>query len=262
MAKDKLFVLTDNLSIYDRTVLCASEFLGTAILVYVGCMGCVTFGNAPNHLAVSICFGCGVMLAIQCVAHISGAHINPVVTIASAILGNLPLIEVPVYFVGQFIGAIAGFGALKATTPSEFIKVFINNTEPVPGICSPVVSPNVSSFHGFLSEFFATLILILLCCSVWDPRNSTKHDSVPIKFGLAIVALALSAGPYSGAHLNPARSLAPALWNGDWKDHWVYWLGPTLAAIFGAATYRFFFSFQQDEKPNSIAETIPLNDKP
>lgn len=72
-----------------------------------------------------------------------------------------------------------------------------------------------------LVEFLITLCLILVCAGVWDSRNKTKMDSVPIKFGLTIAGLAMCAGQYTGASMNPARSLGPALINGNWQQHWV-----------------------------------------
>lgn len=164
-----------------------------------------------------------------------------------------------------------------------------------PGVCSPGLHRDVSPGQGLLVEFLATLILALVCCGVWDHRNSDKHDSVAIRFGLAIAVLAMAAvsnqrcsitqiillhfqGPYTGANMNPARSFAPALYNGDWDNHWVknsqkpicttekllffqlYWVGPLLAGFVGALIYRLLFAKDPQPKKEELPEGIALND--
>ncbi|XP_063902915.1 aquaporin AQPcic-like isoform X2 [Zophobas morio] len=253
----KKIQISDNMSTLDRVVLCASEICGTAILVFLGCAGCINFGVPPTHLQICLTFGLAVMVAVQCFGHISGSHINPVVTVAAATLGNIPLIQVPIYFAGQMLGALSGFALVKLATPAEYLPS--NSTV---GLCSPELHDGVSPVQGLLIEFLISLMLTLVCCGVWDIRNNTKHDSVPIRFGLTIAVLALAGGPYTGANMNPARSFAPALLNGDWQNHWVYWIGPLGAAFIGALFYRFLFGKEpiEEEQANN-AEVIPLNDK-
>ncbi|RZC37437.1 MIP domain containing protein [Asbolus verrucosus] len=247
----------------DRVVLCSSEICATAILVFLGCLGCVDFSggkNPPGHLQICLTFGLAVMVAVQCFGHISGSHINPLVTVAAATLGNIPLIQVPIYFVGQVLGALGGFGLLKLATPSSVLDVTRNATSV--GVCSPHVNPQISPIQGLLVEFLISFMLGLVCCGVWDVRNNTKHDSVPIRFGLAIAVLALAGGSYTGANMNPARSFAPALINGDWEDHWIYWVGPLGGGFLSALFYRVLFGKEpaEDEHANAT-EVIPLNDK-
>ncbi|KAG5898936.1 hypothetical protein JTB14_004660 [Gonioctena quinquepunctata] len=260
----------DNMTTKDRVILCAAEVGGTFILVFLGCMGCVggiTGGIIP-HEQISFTFGLAVMVAVQVFGHISGSHINPIVTVAAAVLGNIPLIQVPIFFVGQILGALLGFGLLKAVTPDHLLgNVYVTNTttgeliKQGVGVCSPMVNPAISPAQGFLVEFLISLILVFICCGVWDARNSDKHDSVSIRFGLTIAVLAMAGGPYTGANMNPARSFAPALMNGDWENHWVYWLGPLAAGFFGALLYRLLFTKEVPSSKETIPEGIPLNQK-
>lgn len=261
MARGKKIQITDDMSTTDRVVLCAAEVVGTAILVFLGCMGCVTgiAGGSIPHLQISFTFGLAVLVAIQVVGHVSGAHINPIVTIAAATLGNIPLIQVPIYFVGQFFGALVGYGLLKISTPANFLPIRSANDTRNVGVCSPGFGPDVSVLQGFLVEFLATLILALVCCGVWDSRNNNKHDSIPIRFGMTVAVLAMAAGPYTGANMNPVRSFAPALFNGDWNDHWVYWVAPILAGFIGALLYRLIFTVDPPPNRNEIPEGVPLN---
>lgn len=92
-----------------------------------------------------------------------------------------------VYFVAQILGAFMGFGILKAVSPAD---VFVKADGAV-GLCTTVPSPLISPLQAVAVEFLITMVLILVCCGVWDPRNAKHHDSVPVRFGLAIACLAL-----------------------------------------------------------------------
>ncbi|CAH1113822.1 unnamed protein product [Psylliodes chrysocephalus] len=253
------------MSTKDRIILCASEAGGTAILLFLGCMGCVntlSAGGVVPHEQLSFTFGLAVMVAIQVFGHISGAHINPVVTVAAATLGNIPLLQVPIYFVGQFLGALLGYGLLWIATPDIHLGNAIISGVKQPGVCSPSFNPNISPGEACFVEFILSLILVLFCCGVWDSRNSDKHDSVPLRFGLAVAVLAMAGDINTGANMNPARSFVPALFNGDWQYHWVYWVGPLSAGFVGGLLYRLIFKKSPTESSDTIPEAIALNQKP
>ncbi|XP_050306765.1 aquaporin AQPAe.a-like isoform X2 [Anthonomus grandis grandis] len=257
--------VTDNLTLAERLTVFAGEVGGTAILVFLGCTGCVASKGIPPHLQISLTFGLAVMVAVQIFGHISGSHINPIVTVAAATLGNISLIQIPVYFFGQLLGAILGYGCLLAITPQHYVQSGSQEINGIvmknPGVCSPGIHPEITVFQGFLAEFLITFILALVCCGVWDARNADKHDSVSIRFGLTIAVLAMAGGQYTGANMNPVRSFAPALLNGDWENHWVvYWIAPLLAGFLGALIYRILFQKPAPAKSEEIAEVIPLND--
>lgn len=143
---------------------------------------------------------------MQSFGAVSGAHINPVVTLTAAILGHLPLIEVPIYFAGQMIGGLLGFGLLKvrwcnATATRHVIYGFQAATPShlSTSLCSPGLPRDkdgtllIATWQGFLAEFMACLILALVCAGVWDRRNKDKHESITLRFGLTIAVLALAA---------------------------------------------------------------------
>ncbi|XP_057652518.1 aquaporin-like isoform X2 [Diorhabda carinulata] len=231
----RLVKVYDNMSVLERLVLCLSEFGGTACLVFLGCLGCTS--NSAEQ--ISFTFGLAIMIAVQIFGHISGSHINPAVTVAAAALGDFPLVNVPIYFLGQILGGVTGFGLVKTLLT-------------VPGLCSPSPNSSLSVFQVFLTEFLLTLILIWVCCGVWDSRNATKHDSISIRLGLAVAGLAMAGGSLTGANMNPARSFGPAVLNGTWNLHWVYWAAPILAGLVGAISYRIVFG--KESKSN---ETFP-----
>ncbi|RZC41003.1 MIP domain containing protein, partial [Asbolus verrucosus] len=213
----KKIKLNDNTTVIDKITFALAEFFGTAILMFLGCMGCVNIAYLRSAMDAAIAFGLAVLIAIQCFGHISGAHINPIITVAATMLGYLPLIQAPVYILSQILGAIVGFALLHSVTQDKFIL----GPGDFPGVCSPMLNPNITEIQGFVLEFSISFILVLVCCGVWDRRNAVKTDSIPIRFGLTIAGLALAGGPYTGAHMNPARSLAPALLNNDWNTNWV-----------------------------------------
>ncbi|XP_022902292.1 aquaporin AQPcic-like [Onthophagus taurus] len=250
-------VVNDNSNTAERVIKFFGEFFGTAVLVFLGCQGCVKLtAIGQPHESIAWIFGLAVMVAIQCFGHVSGGHINPIVTLAAAILGHLPLLLVPIYFLAQFLGALAGYATLMAMTPPGILK----GPEAAVGTCSPAFGPGITAPQALLNEFVLSFILTLTCCAVWDWRNTDKHDSVTLRLGFMITVLAMAGGPYSGANMNPARSFAPALLNGDWAGHWVYWVGPLSAGAAAAILYRFAFTKSQPEKTRT-PEGIPLNEK-
>ncbi|KAK9888630.1 hypothetical protein WA026_000858 [Henosepilachna vigintioctopunctata] len=251
-SKAKNIYVYDNLSNLDRIVLCFAEFLGTAMLVFLGCMGCVYASPIPAF-QIAFTFGLAVMVAVQCFGHISGCHINPAVTLASVILGHTPVLHIPLYFLGQFLGAVGGFGLLKALSANGS---FVGSSS-----CSPVLSPDTDIMEGIGVEFVLTFVLVMVCASLWDCRNASKDDSAAIKLGLTIVVLAVVGFSYTGAHLNPARSFGPSLLNGHWDNWFVWWVGPLLGGVAAAVVYRFVFSKEYDVIEHTPSEVLRLNEK-
>ncbi|XP_017867985.1 PREDICTED: aquaporin AQPcic isoform X1 [Drosophila arizonae] len=222
-------------STLDKISCFLAELMGTAILVFLGCMGCVKTDLFPNnHLQIILNFGFAVLIAIQCFGCVSGAHLNPSVTVAAYIYDLVTLPMAFVYFVGQMLGGFIGYGLLMALLPPSTLDV-------PNGLCVTLPHSEVNNLQAFGIEFVATGILVIVCCGVWDPRNAKHHDSVAIRFGLAIACLACAAGPFTGASMNPARSFAPALWNGNFLKHWIYWLAPLSGAAITAVAYKTVF---------------------
>lgn len=225
---------------WETLTLTLAEVIGTAILVFIGCTGSIgSLGINPSVLQVSLTFGLAVMVAIQCVGHVSGAYINPSITVAALILGKKSLPMCLLYIGAQCLGGLIGYGLLRVITPLELM--YTTPETDSSSFCMTDVHVNLTSFQGVMSEFIATGILIFFTCGLWDCRNSKNTDSVPIRFGLCITMLCLVFIPFTGCSLNPARTLGPAVWNGYWINHWVYWLGPIGGAIVAALLYRCLF---------------------
>ncbi|SPP72999.1 aquaporin isoform X2 [Drosophila guanche] len=215
-----------------------AELIATAMLMFLGCMGCIQNSFFTNgHFQCALNFGFVVLICIQCFGCVCGAHLNPAVTLANYIYNMISLPMAVAYFFAQMLGAFIGYGLLKAIMPESAIF----STDTPSGVCVTSVHSSLTGLQGVVIEFLITSALIAICCGVWDPRNAKFQDSVGVRFGLAISCLSLTAGQFTGASMNPARSFAPALWNGAWENHWIYWVGPMAGALVSSLIYKYAF---------------------
>lgn len=136
----------------------------------------------------------------------------------------------------QLVGATLGYGLLLLMTPEE---IFFQKG--LAGTCMTLPHPAVSVTKAFFIEFLLTSALVATVCGVWDPRNRAVGDSAAIRIGLTIVALSLAGGPFTDASMNPVRSFGPALWNGNWDYHWLYWVAPLAAGLVSSSFYKMIF---------------------
>ncbi|XP_049540057.1 aquaporin-like [Anopheles darlingi] len=242
-----------NTTSFDVLVKFLGEFFGTATLMFLGCMGCLDgFDNATSNFSRGIVFGFTVMIVILTFGVVSGAHINPVVSIAAYIYGDLSAMMTLVYFVAQFAGAICGYGLLMAVAPATYFDDALVTGR---GSCVTAPHDSLSTGSALAIEFLVTGILIWSCCGVWDPRNAKHQDSGPLKFALLVAAISVAAGPATGASMNPARTLAPCLWNNSYHKIWIYFVGPPLAGIVMPIFYKYIF--RKEVTPDSATEAEP-----
>lgn len=209
-------------------ILFMGEFLATAILMYIGCMGCVLdFPGGP--ILPAFAFGFSILASVQVVGHITGCHMNPAVSLGILILGKMHWKELLVYLPGQYLGAMVGYAALKVMMPSGY------------QICVLKLDNGVTFIQAFFIEFTVTFILMLVVAGSMDTKNSMKVDSSPLRMGLTVSGFVFAAAPFTSAALNPARSLPPSLLNNHWDYHWIFHIGPFLGAITAALVYRYIF---------------------
>jgi aquaporin Z len=201
----------------------AAEAFGTFALVFAGTGAVVvndTLGGAVSHVGVGLTFGLVVLAMVYAVGDVSGCHLNPAVTLAFTVARRFPGRRVAPYVASQCLGAVTASGVLWAMFPSH------------PHLGATL--PSGTALQSFVMEFVLTLILMFVILSV-STGAKEKGVMAGVAVGSVIALEALFAGPVSGASMNPARSLAPAVVSGRFEHLWVYLTAPVLGALAGVA---------------------------
>lgn len=204
----------------------ASEALGTFFLVLIGpgaVMVNVWSGGAIGHVGICLAFGFVVLAMIYALGHLSGAHINPAVTIAFWSVRRFPVCDVVPYVLAQCIGAITASTVLLVTLGSI-------------GHMGATL-PAISTSETLLMEGLLSFVLMFVIMAV-ATDDRVEKGFAPIAVGLTVAFCALMGGPLTGASMNPARSLGPALIGGEWDRHWIYWLAPIVGMLLAAQVYN------------------------
>lgn len=221
-----------------------AEFLGTFALVFAGTGAVVSnsvSGGALGHVGVAFTFGLVIMAMIYATGHISGAHFNPAVTLAFALVRHFPAQRVIPYLATQICGAILG---------SMSVQFLIGNAGGL-----GVTHPSNGAGQGMLLEGLLTFILMFVIMAVATDTRAVGQAAA-IAIGGTIGLEALFAGPITGASMNPARSFGPALVSGDYGDLWLYIVGPIVGAALGALVYQFLRS--PAEATGAAPEKTPI----
>lgn len=206
-----------------------AEFYGTFILVLVG-TGSIAFGLGEDLLGVAFAFGTGAMIAIYTIGHISGAHLNPAVTLAMVLDKRMDIKTSLVYVFSQILGAF--FASLTLLMAS--------GTEIYQGLgASGVDASQIPLWVAFVFEMFLTFILVYAVLAISQKQSLQSLIGLIVVF--LLVGLILVGGPISSAGLNPARSIAPALLTGgeSLSQLWVYILGPISGSILASLFYQY-----------------------
>lgn len=198
-----------------------AEAIGTFSMVFCG-TGAMTVneitGGSVTHVGIAITWGVIVMAMIYAFGEISGAHINPAVTIGFAYAKKFPWKEVPKYLVAQIIGAILASGILLFLFPESNS---LGHTYPAEGF---------EPYKAFILELILTFFLMLVIINV-STGSKEIGTMAAIAIGGVILLEAMFAGPMTKASMNPARSLAPALVSGNLQHLWLYLTAPFIGAL-------------------------------
>ncbi len=224
-----------------------AEFAGTAIIVFVAAGAVVSTGglialDGASTVTVALAYGLAVAVVMASVVHLSGAHVNPAVTIGVFVTGRIDLRDAGAYLVAQLAGALAGAGLLRAALPEAL-------WDPA-SLGTPQVNESlgVSTGQGVLIEaVLAFAVAWVFFAAVVDDRTAVARAGAWV-VGLVVAAGALMAHTFSGAAMNPARVFGPALAGGFWDHHWVFWVGPVAGAIVAAVVYDLGVLRPRDER--------------
>ncbi len=202
-----------------------AEAIGTFALVFAGCGAIMVDArtHALGHVGVAISFGLVIMAMIYAVGHISGAHLNPAVTLAFAVARHFPAARMPAYWAAQLAGATAAALVLRGSL-GDVAHV-------------GATLPSGSDAQAFLWEAVLTFLLMFVIMAVATDARAVG-EAAAIAIGATVGLDAMFGGPISGASMNPARSLGPGIAAGDLAAVWVYLAAPCLGAVVAALTYR------------------------
>ncbi|XP_066526522.1 aquaporin-4 [Hoplias malabaricus] len=168
----------------------------------------------------------------HCFGEISGAQVNPAVTLALLATRKLEALRAVVYVFAQCLGATLGAGIFYLVLPlKSTAEIYVNK-----------VPLEVNAGQALGTEILATFQLVFTIFSVEDQRRREGNEPGNLAIGCSLSTGIFTAGRISGGSMNPARSLGPAIIVGYWEHHWVYWIGPVLGAVLAGVSHEFFFA--------------------
>ncbi|PAZ16730.1 aquaporin [Streptomyces sp. SA15] len=244
----------------------SAEFAGTMILILFGCGvvaqvvagGALTDGGLGDHDSIAWAWGLGVVLGVHVAARVSGAHINPAVTLALAAFKGFPWSKVLPYALAQTAGAFVAALLVRWNYTEVLAKADPRHTDKTEIVFSTLPGNGtlpISQLGAFRDQIIGTALLVLLIFAVTDLLNTPPGANMaPFIIGLIVVGIGMAWGTNAGYAINPARDLGPRLaafltgYGGAWRDQngdlyfWVPIAGPLLGGLVGALLYRLLIS--------------------
>ncbi|KAK7302998.1 hypothetical protein RJT34_13897 [Clitoria ternatea] len=205
-----------------------AEVVGTYFLIFAGCASVVVNLDKDKVITqpgIAIVWGFTVMVLVYSLGHISGAHFNPAVTLAHASTKRFPLKQVPAYILAQVVGSTLASGTLRL--------IFNGKNDHFAGTL-----PAGTNLQSFVVEFIITFYLMFVISGV-ATDNRAIGELAGLAVGSTVLLNVMFAGPVTGASMNPARSLGPAIVHNKYKGIWIYLVSPFMGAVAGTWTYNF-----------------------
>ncbi|KAM3845872.1 aquaporin-2 [Vipera latastei] len=213
---------------FTRAIL--AEFLATLLFIFFGLGSALNWpASPPNVLQVSFAFGLAIGTLVQAVGHVSGAHINPAVTMACLVGSQVSFLRAIFYMAAQILGAVTGAALLHQITPPHIRGSLAINR----------VQNNSTSGQAVAMEIFLTFQLVLCIFASTDDHRTDNLGSPALSIGFSVILGHLIGINYTGCSMNPARSFAPAVILGEFDNHWVFWLGPMVGAVVASLLYNY-----------------------
>jgi aquaporin Z len=212
----------------------AAEFVGTFFLTFIGAgaiLQSTAMGDAGfGLLGIALAHGIALSLAVSATMNITGGHINPAVSVSMVLCGKLPAGKLPLYVIAQVAGSAVAALMLKFMFSPEIVAAA--------GLGTPAPAAGVTMAKVIFVEILLTFVLIV---SIWGTAVDKRAPAIGgFGVGLAVFMDILVGGPITGAAMNPARVLGPAMVGGVWDMHLAYWVGPIIGAILGGLFWKLF----------------------
>ena len=208
-----------------------AEFIGTFALIFVG-VGAIAADHitsgASGLVGIALAHGLTIAVMASATAAVSGGHLNPAVTIGALSVGKIDAANAVGYVVSQCLGAVVAAAAIKFCVPAAALTAVNMGT--------PALGDGISVPMGMVTEFVLTFFLVFVIFGTAIDRRAPKVGALFI--GLTVTLAILMGGPITGAAMNPARHLGPALMGGGLQNIWLYWVAPLAGGIAAALVYH------------------------
>ncbi|XP_068197122.1 LOW QUALITY PROTEIN: aquaporin-1-like [Antennarius striatus] len=230
-----------------------AELVGMTLFIFLSISTAIGNKNSSNpdqEVKVSLAFGLAIATLAQSLGHISGAHLNPAVTLGMLASCQISIFKAVMYIIAQMLGSALASGIVYGARPSTTDALGLNSLN------------GVTPSQGVGIELLATFQLVLCVIAVTDKRRRDVTGSAPLAIGLSVCLGHLAAISYTGCGINPARSFGPALILKDFTDHWVYWVGPMCGGVAAALIYDFLLAPKFDDFPDRMKVLVsgPVGD--
>ncbi len=213
-----------------------AEAVGTMVLVLMGCgvavsLGCDPVNNIPAVVGTAFAFGLAVVAMAYTIGGISGCHINPAITLGCYLTGRMSSKDACGYICGQVVGAFIGSALLFALT---------SNVPGLDGTGANDLQANVTVVGGLLAEIIFTCVFVLVVLGATSKTNGATNNFAGLAIGLSLVLVHLVCIRYTGTSVNPARSIAPAIFQGGTAltNLWIFIVGPFVGAACAAGIWK------------------------
>lgn len=209
---------------------------GTMVLVLMGCgvavsLGCNPIDNIPAVVGTAMAFGLSVVAMAYTIGGISGCHINPAITLGCFLSGRMSAKDCGMYMIFQVIGAFIG---------SALLWVLVGNVEGMSGTGANDLQEGVSMVGGLLAEIIFTCVFVLVVLGATSKTNGATNNFAGLAIGLSLILVHLVCIRYTGTSVNPARSIAPAVFEGGTAlaNLWIFIVGPFVGAALASAIWK------------------------
>ncbi|KAK3926104.1 Aquaporin-4 [Frankliniella fusca] len=207
--------------------------------MFMGCAGAyVEKDKLAANVYGSAAFGLSVFMSSIIFGPISGAHMNPLVTLVCLAFGRIRWTGAVLYMASQQAGALVGYGLLYVVIPPD-VQEAVRADAPRGLVCCTIPMDSMDSWSAVLAEFIVTSILLgNVVAGMANPPTDTSTPA--FQAGILVAGICVLEAIYTGASMNPARSVAAAAWNGVWDRFWVYIVGQALSVVFVVTVYAVF----------------------